>query len=511
LLVVLAVLGSGMISAAAAVGSHPTGPEAADPEAASSLPKDFVHLTALAHTQPGRGVAWSPDASKFAVGDDLGNVMVYDSSSALAVKTFQAHTSSIRAVSWSKDSALLATASRDKTIKLWATDKWTEVKKVEAFDDDVLDVVWTPRVGGAQEFVAASASGQIKRFDATGKALNNLTVDTPGSARPTALAWDPQGDLVTGIVLDIFTFKTTVYTWIASSGNKQNTVQFADVAHDIKWGPTGLIAVGLDKGVVRFLTATTLVEKHNVSAGGGKALTVAWGPKGVGGAMTSLLVGGDDGGVRVIDADMGAMQANLSRAHSISVLALEVSPNGTKAVSSAQDGTVIAWGDAAPRVVWSKPAKSGERNASVDITPVLKFDRPMDDATLKTAVTISAIGAVSVVIDADSNNTVAEIVPATKLENDKEYTLTIDAGARSHPDLGGVAMGADHLISFKTVAAVTPGLNIPWLYVGAGIGGLFLMILIVLLLRRRRGGPRAPREVRVGKRGSVGKGDDWES
>ncbi|HLF07695.1 MAG TPA: Ig-like domain-containing protein [Thermoplasmata archaeon] len=519
LLVVSIFVGVALAPAASAAGKSETSvaaglcSDASSPTSSSSAPKDFIRLISKSHSQSARGVAWSPDSSKFAIADDGGTVYVYESSSGNLLKSFAAHTSAVKALSWSRDGSLVATGSRDDTVKLWKTDKWEMAKEIKGvFDGDIEDLAWSPRLpaqGQALELVVASQSGQMKRFNDKGALLTNLSVDNPGIAEGVAIGWDPLGDLITGIVKENFDY--TVYTWFATSGNKNKAVRFPQQAFDVKWGGPDLIAVGFNTGNVSLLDRDTLAVKSNVSVGG-RAFAVSWMPKGEAGQLNNLAVGVDDGKVRIVDSVQAAVVGSLS-GHGTSIQNLEFSPNGTgtKLLSVDQSGVAMTWGAPAPKVVWSSPAK-GDRNVTIDVQPMVKFDRAMDDASLKSTVTISAIGAVSVVLSTDSNNTIATIVPATKLESDKDYTLTIGKSAKSHSDVGEVEMGTDEAITFRTKPAAPSGLNIPWLYVGAGVGGLFLIILIIVLIRRKRGGPGPYRErggeVRVSRRGD--KGGDWE-
>jgi WD40 repeat protein len=517
-IVVTMVLGGSM--AATVDGSGPGPGWAASSAGAgpspSAAPKDFILLTAKPHAQAVRGVAWSPDASRYAVGDDAGAVSIYDTSSGNLLKTWAAHSSAIRTISWSGDGGLLATGSRDDTVRTWKTDKWEMAKEIKGvFDDDIEDVAWSPRLpseGQALEMVIASKNGQIKRLNDQGKLLSIMNVSNPGSAQAVAVAWDPKGDLITGITTDGLDY--TVYLWIATSGNivpGSSPAVFTKRAFDITWGGPALIAVAFETGGVAFLDPANLAEKGNVSFGA-RALSVSFAPKGLAGQLNNLAVGGDDGTVRIVDSLKFGVIGNLSGLGS-QVLNLAFSPNGTgsKLLAGGQSGVAALWGERAPRVVWTSPAEGG-RNVSAGVEPVLKFDRPMDDSLLTTStVSITGVGAVSVQVVNNTNNSVVRVLPATKLENDKDYTLTVTSGARSHPDLGGVALESDFTLRFRTEAAAPAGLNIPWLYVGAAVGGLFLIILIVLLLRRRRSG--GGREVRVGRRegGGGGKGGDWES
>jgi len=67
-------------------------------------------------------LAWSPDNRYLAVGDDHGNILVFDVSTRSinnATSTFQKHTGAITALAWSPDGTNILSASWDGTVKIW--------------------------------------------------------------------------------------------------------------------------------------------------------------------------------------------------------------------------------------------------------------------------------------------------------------------------------------------------------------------------------------------------------
>src|SRR5688572_16605999 len=64
-------------------------------------------------------LAWNPDATKFATGDDVGIVKIWNARTIHLIFTLAGHTGGINAVQWSPDGTRLASASYDRTIRIW--------------------------------------------------------------------------------------------------------------------------------------------------------------------------------------------------------------------------------------------------------------------------------------------------------------------------------------------------------------------------------------------------------
>jgi WD40 repeat protein len=65
-------------------------------------------------------LAWSPDGTRLASGDDLGIVQVWDPATESAVATLEGHKyhGRVRAVAWSPDGARLASTGGDRTVRI---------------------------------------------------------------------------------------------------------------------------------------------------------------------------------------------------------------------------------------------------------------------------------------------------------------------------------------------------------------------------------------------------------
>jgi WD40 repeat protein len=76
-------------------------------------------IQTLTHTAPVFSLAFSPDGTRLAAGDETGSVTLWDSTTWAVVATLGGHTDVVRDLQFSPDGTLLASASMDGSIRLW--------------------------------------------------------------------------------------------------------------------------------------------------------------------------------------------------------------------------------------------------------------------------------------------------------------------------------------------------------------------------------------------------------
>jgi WD40 repeat protein len=64
-------------------------------------------------------VAWSPDGTAIASGDEDGNVYVWDAAERRTTFRYTGHQGAVNAVAWSPDGQFLASGSADTTVQVW--------------------------------------------------------------------------------------------------------------------------------------------------------------------------------------------------------------------------------------------------------------------------------------------------------------------------------------------------------------------------------------------------------
>lgn len=71
------------------------------------------------HPNPVLSVAWSPDGTTIATGDNDGNVYVWRTAGRKSFFRYQGHKGPVNAVAWSPDGTRIASASADGTVQVW--------------------------------------------------------------------------------------------------------------------------------------------------------------------------------------------------------------------------------------------------------------------------------------------------------------------------------------------------------------------------------------------------------
>jgi WD40 repeat protein len=449
------------------VGGRDTGYEPAD---------GFSGFTRLLEFGAGKGVravAWSPDASKVAIGDDSGIVSVYDSGSGSLVKRINAHTNAVSAISWSRQGKV-ATGSYDNTVKIWDSATWEEKATIKNHTDRVWDVAWS---SDGNELATAGRDGKVYTFTPAGEYLAEMEVSVTGLAR--AVAWEPAGDFLAGIVEDDFTKKPIMYKWSASSGRVKKELTINVTAFDLAWDSNGArLGAALQNGSIVVIDADMFLPERFIPVSNGALYTLFWGK---GESKNLIVTAGED--KRIYSVTSEGNTTFIPEVHSDLITHLSLSPNGTMFASAGMDKRAIIWGDTHPRVVWHLP-EDNAKNVSLHTNITIKFDRKMNETSLRASISLSGAQFNLVVKE---NNTIAVILPGG-LAPETTYTVTIKMGAK---DLAGGTMPSDFTFRFTTEQnPAAPFIEIPWLWIGVILAVIILILIIVVIVsrRRRRGG-----------------------
>lgn len=93
-------------------------------------------------------LAWTPDGTVLAVGDQFGNIRLWNRKGIGLIKRIEAHLASINSLSWSPDGMRLASASNDGTVRIWEVQKDEPVRMAETIlvtkKKGVVEVSWSP-------------------------------------------------------------------------------------------------------------------------------------------------------------------------------------------------------------------------------------------------------------------------------------------------------------------------------------------------------------------------------
>ncbi len=160
---------------------------------------ELFHLEACAHCTPAWGAAWSPDSQRWAVGNESGNVGIYDVAGRLLAQVHNEH-GNVDALAWSPDGHILAGGDG---VNLWRNDGSLLV--AHASFGRVNGLLWSP---DGKLLASTSTDNGLRLWGADGKLLAAF----PGSV--INVAWSPDGQL-----LAAFSEGNTVRLWQLQSSN----------------------------------------------------------------------------------------------------------------------------------------------------------------------------------------------------------------------------------------------------------------------------------------------------
>lgn len=181
-------------------------------------PRD-VRLKELAGIDaPGKSLARSADGKWLAVGQENGQVKVFDLASGQVSKTLAGHAGPVTGVAFTKDGAKLITGSADKTLRVWNVADGAEAAKIEtpspvtavvlaaddqqitAANDDNVIRTWAMPQPPADGAAPAELPKPLKELKGHGGAITSLAVNPAaatqilsGSQDGTLRLWDVNG------------------------------------------------------------------------------------------------------------------------------------------------------------------------------------------------------------------------------------------------------------------------------------------------------------------------------
>jgi WD40 repeat protein len=369
----------------------------------ADLPAPFVELGV--HTGPVRSVSFAPDGKTIASGGEDNVIRLWSLATDGATKELRGHSSHVRDCTYSADGEWLLSAGRDEIIKLWQPSEYAEqvVFSDPASGDAVLSAHFS-RDG--KRLVTASRDRTASLWDVANRSLVKRFAEGHEFLASTAVFFDDGSRLATGagdgtiLVWDVatgtelFALKQTGYTaalavspdgrWIVSGsdGNEvkvwnaaigelvnslpghEGPITAARFSSDGRW-----LATGDDRGRGRLWKFDPQIQ--------------AWYPinwlDGHSRTITALAFADDD---RVLvtasgdntcgqwDVETGKELRDRVLKHPDWVAELDVSDDGTKVLTSCDDGQVRLWSLADAQLISTiEPSAEKVVYTSVDLAP----------------------------------------------------------------------------------------------------------------------------------------------
>ncbi|MBB5077240.1 WD40 domain-containing protein [Nonomuraea endophytica] len=263
-------------------------------------------------------VAYSPDGSTLAIGNQDGGVLLCVDGQ--PVRTLQEHTGRVYAVTFAGD--VLATGASDGQVLLW--DALTGELRHRRVGHP--DGVWPLRLSPDGALVAAGdADGVIHLWDTTS---GDLVHDLTGHQAPVFTAAFVGGALVTGDAAGV------VRVWDVATGHLTGSLDgHRGAVYRVVAGGRWL-ASGDEAGTVRVWNATTWALEHTLTGHARSVYCVAFSPGG------NLLASGDTAGVvRLWDPASGAAHG-VHTSHAAAVYQVAFSPDGHTVATGDANGAV---------------------------------------------------------------------------------------------------------------------------------------------------------------------------
>lgn len=193
-----------------------------------------------------KNLAWSPDSTRLASGDDHGTVRVWDAQSGKLILAQPIHTKDVDELAWSPDGTRIASASWDNTVKIWdaATGNIIGSYSDTSYVDDVR---WSP---DGTKVASGGLGDKVYLFDVV---LNKVLFVMSGHSNSIrAVAWSPDGSRIASVAND-----DTVRLWDAITGKQLYVFDNRGYGEsNIIFSPDGKFLASGNDGVVRIWNVT---------------------------------------------------------------------------------------------------------------------------------------------------------------------------------------------------------------------------------------------------------------
>ncbi len=292
---------------------------------AAAAPAELVAVigdSRLKHAGNIPTVAFSPDDTWVAAGDEAGFVKLWDAATGEEVRSIKAHDNGVTRLAFSPDGTTLLTGSNDGTAKLWGLPALEERKTLRGHTNQIRTVAWNP----VADLVATAGTDQTIRLWKPSDGTLVSTIDE-GLGQVASLAFSPDGkSLAVGCHES-----STAFIFEVADGN---------VRHKLSGHQNAVLAVAFNRDGSRLATGGYEPELKLWNTATGEAIA-ANGLRYTSGISAIdfsadgkvMAVGVGDGTVVLQDATTGAQEQVLRR-HESGLWTMAFSHRGRKLVTA---------------------------------------------------------------------------------------------------------------------------------------------------------------------------------
>ena len=301
-----------------------------------------------------QSVAYSPDGTRMAIGDDTGRLQVWDAQTSEVLLLWDGHSSQVSSVVYSPDGKTIASGSYDKTVKLWDGLTGTLSHILKGHSDWVHSVVYSP---DGKTIVSGNGDATMKVWDGvTGVLLRTLE---GYSDSINSVVYSPDGKTIASGSND-----NTVKVWDGMTGALLRTLEgHSDSVYSVVYSPDGkTIASGSNDNTVKVWDGVTGALLRTLEGYSDMVLSVVYSPDG-----KSIASGSYDYTVKVWDSVTGVLLRTLE-SHSDEVNSVMYSPDGKSIASGSRDSRIKVWDGLTGALLQTLEGNSGWVN-SVSYSP----------------------------------------------------------------------------------------------------------------------------------------------
>lgn len=296
----------------------------------------FGELPYLVECGEVHACTFSPDGRSFAVGLDIGNINMYDTTTWTRTHVLRGHQCRITSLAYSPSSHRLLSGSKDKTVRLWSYPTWFCDIILTKHTEKVTAVAFS---SSGRQVASASDDKSVRLWDAE---KGSLVAVLGHDSRVTCLAYSPDGlTIVSGCddgAIRTFNAQTGMRGLALECGYAPDEMGMCGEICCVTFSPDGqLILLGTGSGTLQLRVVNSGMPRLSWKGHDRAVSSVIYSPNGQWVASAS-----HDRTVKLWNAQAGTLVSALT-GHKAAVVSISYSGGCAQLASCGSDMTVRLW------------------------------------------------------------------------------------------------------------------------------------------------------------------------